>query len=425
MKGSCPWVFAWDGTRMRLRHRLPVAVAARPAHQRAGHGRRRRRRRTGCGSRGDQLVPRDGAYDVRITAELWETHFFDHVSLLVVDHPADTEVFVDERFSPARRRRWPCTRCARCAPVARAWDERGARRHRLVTRRDGRYLASFARGAYQGIAQEHFVEFELGARSGSSRTLMLVAQRLDLSDRQQHQRGDRAGRHVHAERAGARGAGRGRRAGVIVDAGSRVSRPARTRRCSIDLARVPAGATRLRLRTNLEVYWDALARRPSAAERRCRRQRLPPSSAELRVPRLLADDVAARRCAGDADLRAARQHDAALARSGRLLHALRRRARAAGRRRRSLRDHERRRRAAAAVRGAAAAAGAAGARFRADRRRLGEGRRLQHRLLADGAAAAVARPARLRRRRRRASRSRTIRSISGIARTGSSTTRGS
>ena len=49
--------------------------------------------------RGDQLVARDGAYDVRITAELWETHFVDHVSLLVVDHPADEEVFVDERFA--------------------------------------------------------------------------------------------------------------------------------------------------------------------------------------------------------------------------------------------------------------------------------------------------------------------------------------
>ncbi len=40
--------------------------------------------------RGDQLAARDGAYDLRITAELWETHFFDLVSLLVVDHPADT-----------------------------------------------------------------------------------------------------------------------------------------------------------------------------------------------------------------------------------------------------------------------------------------------------------------------------------------------
>ena len=124
-----------------------------------------RRRKTGSGSRGDQLAPRDGAYDVRITAELWETHFFDHVSLLVVDHPADTEVFVDERFSPAHP-----------PALASHVDGRRSRRSRapgtssgrdvtdLVTRRDGRYLATFERGAYQGIAQEHFVEFELARR---------------------------------------------------------------------------------------------------------------------------------------------------------------------------------------------------------------------------------------------------------------------
>src|SRR5690606_39825672 len=51
---------------------------------------------------GDQLAPRNGVYDVRITAELWETHYIDHVALMVVDHPADVEVFVDERFVPAR-----------------------------------------------------------------------------------------------------------------------------------------------------------------------------------------------------------------------------------------------------------------------------------------------------------------------------------
>ena len=119
LKGSCPWVFAYDGDAHAVRHRLPVAIAARPAHQRAGHGRRDADRGLGQ-DRGDQLAPRDGDYDVRITAELWETHFFDHVSLMVVDHPADTEVFVDERFSPStppalavQRADARCGRCAR------------------------------------------------------------------------------------------------------------------------------------------------------------------------------------------------------------------------------------------------------------------------------------------------------------------------
>ena len=89
--------------RLRRRHgavrdRLHLEVAAGPPHQRTGPA--------GVAQtddwvkiRGDQLAPSDGLYDVRITAELWETHYFDHVALMVVDHPADTEVFVDERFA--------------------------------------------------------------------------------------------------------------------------------------------------------------------------------------------------------------------------------------------------------------------------------------------------------------------------------------
>ena len=99
LKGSCPWVFAWDGTRMGFvtdfLWRSPLGLRIN-AQDTAGVT----QTEDWVRSRGDQLVPRDGVYDVRITAELWETHFFDHVSLLVVDHPADTEVFVDERFSP-------------------------------------------------------------------------------------------------------------------------------------------------------------------------------------------------------------------------------------------------------------------------------------------------------------------------------------
>ena len=46
----------------------------------------------------DQLVPHDGYYDLRITAELWEVYYYDYLALMTVDHPAGTEIFVDERF---------------------------------------------------------------------------------------------------------------------------------------------------------------------------------------------------------------------------------------------------------------------------------------------------------------------------------------
>ena len=108
LKGSCPWVFAWDGTAMRFvtdfLWRSPLGLRIN-AQDTAGVTQTEDWIKMG----GDQLAPKDGAYDVRITAELWETHFFDHVSLLVVDHPEGTEIFVDERFvvPPAKLGRAP------------------------------------------------------------------------------------------------------------------------------------------------------------------------------------------------------------------------------------------------------------------------------------------------------------------------------
>src|SRR4029077_16583730 len=111
---------------------------------------------------------------VRITAELWETHFVDHVSLLAVDHPSNLEVFVDERFA----KEVPALRVHAMTPprpVARAADDRGRDVTDLVERQDGRYLATFARSAYQGIAEDHFVEIDLGQKITAQSGLWLVA----------------------------------------------------------------------------------------------------------------------------------------------------------------------------------------------------------------------------------------------------------
>ena len=104
--------------------------------------------------RGDQLADAHGAYDVRISAELWETHFVDHVSLMAVDHPADVDVFVDERFA----REPPALAVTAMRPptaVAHASDQTGRDVTDLVTRKDGRYLSTFPLGAYQGVAADH------------------------------------------------------------------------------------------------------------------------------------------------------------------------------------------------------------------------------------------------------------------------------
>jgi tetratricopeptide (TPR) repeat protein len=276
LKGSCPWVFAYDGRSVTFvtdfLWRSPLGLRIN-AQDTAGVTQTEDWVRI----RGDQLSPREGRYDVRITAELWETHFFDHVSLLVVDHPADAEVYVDERFSAAASPRLEVQALRGPLPVTRAIDDGGRDVTELVAERDGRYLATFAKGAYQGIARPHAVEFDVpAARQGAPRVLVAEGwvyptdSSINLAVGQ-----GRAEKPSGLALDAQEPSGRWRE--VVRDLGFPAGK---NKSMLIDLT--PAGgATRLRLRTNLEVYWDRL----SVAERAAaplRTERLPLSRAELR-----------------------------------------------------------------------------------------------------------------------------------------------
>jgi hypothetical protein len=250
LKGSCPWVFAWDGTRMvfvtDFLWRSPLGLRIN-AQDTAGVT----QTEDWVKLRGDQLVPRDGRYDVRITAELWETHFFDHVALLAVDRPDDTEVFVDERFSPASPPALSVQAVQGLRPVTRAWDHRGADVTSAVFARDGKYLSTFARGRYQGIAEDHFVEIDPGAIGRDS---LLVANGwiypTDSSINVAIAHAGIAPRGLSLEAQGYDGSWRVVNADIGFPAG-------KNKTILIDAGRA-AGARRLRLKTNLEIYWDHL-----------------------------------------------------------------------------------------------------------------------------------------------------------------------
>jgi len=253
LKGSCPWVFAHDGRSVQFvtdfLWRSPLGLRIN-AQDTAGVVQTEDWVRI----RGDQLAPVDGAYDLRITAELWETHFFDHVSLLVVDHPSDAEVFVDERFSASAPPALAVQAVRGIAPVVRASDDRGQDVTALVVARDGRFLASFPKGAYQGIAREHFVEVEVPAGSvGDGR--VLVAQGWVYPTDSSINMAIGQGTAVRPS---------GLVLEALVDGAWRVVEPdlgfpaGKNKTMVIDLA-TPLAATRFRLRTNLEIYWDWLA----------------------------------------------------------------------------------------------------------------------------------------------------------------------
>jgi hypothetical protein len=101
--GSCPFLYTWNGTTYEFISDvlgitplgLPMApgmpgsppMMVPPDHDEY------------VLVKGEQLVPKDGVYEMHFTEELREVTYLDRVRLDVVDHPADTEVFPNERFS--------------------------------------------------------------------------------------------------------------------------------------------------------------------------------------------------------------------------------------------------------------------------------------------------------------------------------------
>jgi hypothetical protein len=280
LKGSCPWVFAYDGKAMRFitdfLWRSPLGLRIN-AQETAGV----LMTEDWVKIRGDQLVPRAGVYDLRITAELWETHFVDHVALLVVDHPAGTDIHVDERFAvpPPALAVYATTPPQ---PVARAWDDQGREVTDIVRVRDGRYLDTFGRGIYQGVTRHHYVDIDLGEDVPSSGPLwLLVSGWIHPTDSSLNVAISQ-GRHappqgLRLEVPDGHGGWLVARDGLGFPAG-------KSKTLLIDLQGVwhPGTPRLVRLQTNMEIYWDALAWAPGMPDAVLKTQRLRPQTAELR-----------------------------------------------------------------------------------------------------------------------------------------------
>jgi tetratricopeptide (TPR) repeat protein len=280
LKGSCPWLFAWDGTAMNFvtdvlwRSPLGLRINAQTTANVV-------MTEDWVRIRGDQLQPRDGFYDLRITAELWETHFFDLASLLVVDHPADTEVFVDERFAvppPTNT----VTVTGRVQALESARDDEGRNVSLEVRERDGRYLDFAGRGPYQGVTRDHFVELELPDSAPRSGPLWLVAQGwihpTDSSINVALGQGTHAlPRGLALEVADSSGRFRTVRPNLGFPSG-------KNKTILIDLQGLFAasGPRRARLSTNMEIFWDRLGWALGRPDVQVSPRRMVPETAELR-----------------------------------------------------------------------------------------------------------------------------------------------
>ena len=104
LKGSCPFLYTWNGTSYSFATDLLWRSALGMPLGIMGNG-------TMAYAPADPaedyimipdgaLVPHENTYRIKITDELWETPFIDEVKLLVVDHPVQEDILIDEKFGP-------------------------------------------------------------------------------------------------------------------------------------------------------------------------------------------------------------------------------------------------------------------------------------------------------------------------------------
>lgn len=280
LKGSCPWLFTFDGEKMRFVTdfiwRSPLGLRIN-AQETAGV----MTTEDWVKIPGEVLAPRDGIYDLRITAELWETHFFDHVSLMAVDHPEGTEVFVDERFAfPPPEMEVHAV--SEIQPVRKVVTDLGEEVTETVRKRDGQHLDFFGRGAYQGITRDHYIEIEFDADLPVNQPLWLVAhgwvRPTDSSINVAISQGTQAPpQGIRMETPDGQGGWRTVHENLGFPAG-------KTKTVLMDLSAAFTADTlnRVRLSTNLEIYWDQIGWATGVSDADIQMHPVPLQSAELR-----------------------------------------------------------------------------------------------------------------------------------------------
>jgi tetratricopeptide (TPR) repeat protein len=280
LKGSCPFLFAYDGKEMKfVKDAVPWGSAIGLRINTLGTARVEATEewyKIG----GDQLAPRDGFYDLRLTAELWETYYYDQLALMTVDHPQGTEIFVDERFAipPVKL---TVTAVETPHKIARAVDDQGQDVTDTVVALDEKYLDTFGRGRYQGVARDHYVEVDLGDDAPREGSLYLIAQGwmhpTDSSVNVAISQGqDVRAKALSLEVPDGKGG--------WVTAEPNLGFPAgRKKICLFDLSHVFRAGTprRLRLRTNLEIFWDSIEWARGLRDAQVKTTRLDPQTADL------------------------------------------------------------------------------------------------------------------------------------------------
>jgi len=225
----------------------------------------------------DTIHPKDGKLSFRLMEPMEEAVYLDQVKLLAVDHPAGFDVYPNEYFAsnpPFPAFRVIQSRDAQLPEAAR--DEHG---HDLLPQlRAHQYFGDFELLPFHGFTKTHSLELDLGEPYRGGPLFLLMHGETEYFTATSVYAAHQAKVEAIAPYVEALDA-QGHWVRVLNDMGFPAGEP---RTITPDLTgRLPIGTRRIRITTNLQMYWDSILIDRSAQDGRMRLTPVPLANASL------------------------------------------------------------------------------------------------------------------------------------------------
>jgi Tfp pilus assembly protein PilF len=249
---SCPVLFVWNGHEYKFV--TDVIGAAVVGHWFTPTRRNIPRPSEWIKVDGDDAAPVDGKISVRFMEPMEEVNYIDQLRLVAVDHPDDVEVNPDERFldNPPFASGRVVASIGAHVPIG-AWDGEGRDVLATISRRDHHFASGFKILPYDGFANLHALTLDLGTINTHAPLRLLMTGYVNYFSATSLYAAWQGGIKPIAPYVEAQ-LPNGAWKRITGEAGF----PAGLERTIVvDLTgKLPPGTHRIRLMTNLQIYWD-------------------------------------------------------------------------------------------------------------------------------------------------------------------------
>ena len=222
----------------------------------------------------DSVREKNGNLSFRFMEPLEEAVYLDQVRLMAIDHPADLDVYPNEYF--ASNPPYPPFKVVLARdpkPLAGAWDDHG--RDVLPDLLAHRYIGDFEMTQFQGFAKTHTLTLDLGGPYSGGALWLLMHGEIEYFTANSMYAASQAKLEAISPFVEALGTdGTWKR--VVDDMGFPAGGP-RTMTANLT-GKVPEGTRKVRITTNLQIYWDNILvdRTPQVSANPFQRPRLTP-----------------------------------------------------------------------------------------------------------------------------------------------------